>query len=93
MTGTLSKLSGLSVFTSGMMIIGLAKLTTVAVLFLLLETLTGSSRLRLASFIYAGNPNFLFWDSQFAYESLAIPLALVAVYLLLRKRSGRGTPV
>ena len=85
-TGTLSKLSGLSVFASGTIIIGFAKLSTVVVLFLLIETLTGSSKAAgLACFLYAGNANFLLWSSQFAYESLALPLALVAVYLLLRR--------
>jgi hypothetical protein len=39
----------------------------------------------IASFIYMMNPQFLYFDSQFAYESLALPLAAFVLYLLARR--------
>ena len=39
-----------------------------------------------AAFIYALNPNFLFFDTQYSYESLGLPLAFIAVALALASR-------
>jgi hypothetical protein len=36
----------------------------------------------LAAGAYAGSPGFVFFDSQFAYESLALPLALAALFVV-----------
>ena len=37
--------------------------------------------------LYAAIANFLFFDAQFAYESVAIPLGAFLVYLALRPRA------
>lgn len=85
----LSKVSALSIVSSGMVVVGAARLLLMVSLFLLLEKLTGSARTAgVGCLIYAGNANFLYWDAQFAYESLALPLALAALYLLLRRSDG-----
>jgi hypothetical protein len=34
--------------------------------------------------IYAANPNFLYFDSQYGYESLGLPLALCTIYIAMR---------
>jgi hypothetical protein len=39
-----------------------------------------------AALIFATNPSFLYFDSQYAYESLAIPLMLATVYCTVRVR-------
>jgi hypothetical protein len=88
-TLALSKVTGLSLVSSGEVIIGAARLLLMLALFLLLERLTGSDRAAgVGCLIYAGNANFLYWDAQFAYESLALPLAIATVYLLLRRSDG-----
>lgn len=85
-TSALVKLSGLSVYVCGTIVIGVAKFTMATALFLLLERLTASSRAAgLGVLVYVANPNFLYWSAQFAYESLALPLAMVALYLLVRR--------
>jgi hypothetical protein len=38
----------------------------------------------IATFIYMANPNFLFFTAQFAYESLALPLAVFTLYVVAR---------
>ncbi len=88
-TLSLAKVSGLSLVTSGMVIIGAGRLLLMLALFLLLERLTGSARAAgIGCLIYAGNANFLYWSAQFAYESLALPLAFAVAYLVLRRSDG-----
>lgn len=88
-TDALVHLTGLSVYTCGLILIGCARLTLVGALFLLIDELLDSPRAAgFAVLVYAANPDFLYWDSQYAYESLALPLAVLAVYFLAR-RNGR----
>jgi hypothetical protein len=85
----LVKLTGLSIVTSGMVVIGVARVVLMLSVFLLVERLTGSARAAgVACLIYTGNANFLYWSAQFAYESLALPLALAVAYLVLRRSDG-----
>lgn len=88
-TDALVRLTGLSVYTCGLILIGCARLTLVGALFLLIDELLGSPRAAsVAVLVYAAGPNFLYWDAQYGYESLALPLAVLAVFLLAR-RDGR----
>ncbi|HEV2639109.1 MAG TPA: hypothetical protein VGX23_28455 [Actinocrinis sp.] len=93
-TDAIARLTGLSVYTSGLILVGCARLTLVGALFLLVDELLGSARAAgVAVLIYAAGPNFLYWDAQYGYESLALPLAVLVVFFLAR-RNGRppGTP-
>lgn len=84
-TAALSNLSGLSTFQSGLVVVGMACLLMVLSLYLLSEQLTGSARIAsIATIIYMTNPHFLLFDSQFAYESLALPLATFVLFAMTR---------
>ncbi|HET9170671.1 MAG TPA: hypothetical protein VFN97_14620 [Actinospica sp.] len=86
-TDALVRLTGLSVYTSGLILIGCARLILVGALFLLIDELLDSPRAAGAVvLVYAAGPNFLYWDAQYAYESLALPLAVLAVFFLARRR-------
>jgi hypothetical protein len=86
-TDMVVRLTGLSVYTCGLILIGCARVTLVGALFLLTERLLGSPRAAgIAVLVYAANPNFLYWDAQYAYESLALPLAVLAIYLIARRK-------
>ena len=88
---TLVRLTGLSIFVSGLIIIGAARIIISVCLYLAAERMTGSSRAAaVASIIYAANPLFLFWSSQFAYESLGLPLAAFTVWWLYTTRENEG---
>jgi hypothetical protein len=77
--------SGLGVFPVAIVLIGAAKLVTVLAVFLIASTVSGSARVAgVATVIYMANPSFLLFDAAFSYESLAIPLALVAIWAILR---------
>jgi GT2 family glycosyltransferase len=79
----------LSIFLSGVVLLAAVRLAMMIALFVLYEEVSGSAYVAgLGVLIYAATPNFVFWNSQFAYESLALPLAVVVLALLaLRSRS------
>lgn len=66
----------------------LARLALVLALCAAVEHITGSARAGgLAVAVYAISPQFVYFNSQFAYQSLAFPLALAAVAFVARARS------
>ena len=85
-TSSLASLSGLSVFSSGLIVIGLARLILMLSLYLFYENVGGSARIAgIATLLYASNPNFLFWSAQFSYESLALPLVLFVLFIIAKR--------
>lgn len=84
-TVAVNGLTGLSVFHSGLLVVGVARILTVVGIFLLIETLSRSSRAAgLGAAIYMANPSFLFFDAAFSYESLAIGLAVVGLWAAVK---------
>ena len=90
-TAALSSLTGLSTFAAGLVVVGVARLILMLALFLLYETVTGSGRVAgLAAALYAASPHYLFFIADFSYESLALPLAILALAATLRARPPSG---
>ena len=90
-TAGLSQLLGLDGFGAGLVVTGLARLVMTVALFLFFERLTASARVAaLSTLLYAANPNYMFWSVQFSYESLALPLAMAVLAVLLRREQGRA---
>ncbi len=90
-TAALTQLSGLSIFVSALILIGVARVVLMVSLFLILERAAGSARAAgIAIAVYACNPSILYFDSQFGYESLA--LALAGAYLLVVMRGAGLNP-
>lgn len=84
-TNAVSTISGLDTFHAGVIVVSVARLLMLLSLFLLYEQLTRSSRMAgIATTIYMLNPHFLFFDSIFSYESMALPLAIFMFYILVR---------
>ncbi len=94
-TVALADLSGFSLFASGVIILGAARLVGMLALFLFYEQVGGSARLAsIAALLYVANPNYLFFDAQFAYESLALPLTLLTLFAAARRsRTPNGDAV
>jgi hypothetical protein len=85
LTAALSQLADLRIFLSGTIVIGLARVTLMLALFLFLERATRSSRAAgIGVALYACNPSFLYFDSQFGYESLALVIAAALLLATLR---------
>jgi hypothetical protein len=86
-TSSLSRVSGLSLFASGALLIGVARAVLAISLFVAIERLADARAAGTACLIYATNPSFLFFDTQFFYESLALPLAMLTAAVLVQRRS------
>jgi hypothetical protein len=90
-TAALSALTGMSTFASGLLIIAVSRLIMMLALFLLYETVTGSGRVAgLAAALYAASPHYLFFIADYSYESLALPIAILALAAALRARPASG---
>jgi hypothetical protein len=82
LTWGLQTLSGLPLWSSGLLVVGLAHLVGVGAVFIIGQALFGSRRAGgIMAFVYVTNPDALYFDNQFAYESLGLVLMLSAVAL------------
>jgi hypothetical protein len=90
-TAAVAQLSGIGVYESGMIVLGVTRIGFALALFFLFAMATGSSRVAgIAAAIYMTNSHFLYFDSQFAYESLGLTLAVTVIYLVVRR--GHSAP-
>jgi hypothetical protein len=84
-TSALARLSGLSLTTCGLILLGAGRVLLAAALYALLAEVTKSPRTGgLASVLYMANPSFLYFDSDFSYESFALPLAALVLLLVVK---------
>lgn len=81
--GAFAARGNVSPVVAGLAVIGAARLLLAWSLFSLYRRMGGSPRVAgLASIVYMANPNSLYFQAMFSYESIAIPLGLTAVALL-----------
>lgn len=89
-TSALRSLSGLQLWPASLIVLAVARILLMLGIFLFLETVAGSARVAsLGVLVYAANPRFLYFDSQFAYESLGLPLAAFALAAAARRSRER----
>lgn len=86
---------GVPTMAAALLVVLSARVVLVSVLCDAVEQLTGSIRAGgLAVAVYAVSPQFVFFNSQFSYQTLALPLALAAVSLVARaRRSDNPVPL
>lgn len=85
-TSLLVSFSGLSPFATGLLVIGAARLVLFLALFSLYEQVSGSARVgSLATLFYMANANFLLFTAAFSYEALALPIAILVLYIVARR--------
>jgi hypothetical protein len=83
-TTALCKLSGLSIFDAGVLVIGAARLLFVITVYLFYERCCHSPRIAsIAAVIFMTNPHYQFFQVIFAYQSLALPLAVLALFIII----------
>jgi len=92
-TTAISTMSDSSLYVAGTLLLGAARLLFILVLFLFYEMASSSARVAgIATLVYSANPSFIFFSAQFAYESFALPLAMMVLLVILRRtRSLDGT--
>ncbi|HYO43894.1 MAG TPA: hypothetical protein VES19_11915 [Candidatus Limnocylindrales bacterium] len=84
LTTVWSSVTGASIFDAGTVVVGAARLLVVLGLFLLYERITDSPRAAgVGVLVYAANPQFLFFNAQFSYESLGIALLILVLGLAI----------
>ena len=97
LTASIVQLSGLSTWTVAELVVTVSHAAMALGVFMLvrlaLPDRTGARQAcriaGIATVVYAANPEWMFFDSMFAYETLALPLALWAVVMALAAiRSG-----
>jgi hypothetical protein len=80
-----ARAGGASPFAAGLAVIAAARVMMLLGLYLFYERVSGSPRAAgLGALVYTAAPTFLFFTAQFSYESLALPLATVALFALMR---------
>lgn len=91
-TDGVQRLTGLDAHTSAAVILVLARVVLTLAIIGVVDHLTGSPRAGcLANLIYVCNPQYVSFDAQFSYQSLALPLALLTVYAFVTRRPGGRT--
>jgi hypothetical protein len=84
LTAYVSELVGIDIFPVGISLLFVSRIIAVIALFLFFEKVANSSYIAgLAVSVYLANPNFVFFDAQFAYESISLPFAFLVLLLLL----------
>ena len=85
-TTALASISGLPIHESGIVLLVAARLIFLVSLFLLFAMVSRSTRVAgIACLVYMTNPMFLYFNAGFSYESLALPLAALCLYLIVRR--------
>ena len=93
-TNALCSLAGLSIFSAGVVVIGAARLVLILALYLFYEEVSHSPRMAgIALLLYMTNPDFVFFDAMFAYESLALPLAVLLLFAVARRVARYGSDI
>jgi hypothetical protein len=93
-TSAVHQLTGLSLHTSGMTILFAVRLVTTLSLVRIIQRIIGSATAGcLAALIYATNPQYIYFNSQFSYQSIALPLCFFCVYVFTMERKTQGLPM
>jgi hypothetical protein len=87
-TSAVHQLTGLSLHLSGIAILVMARIVMTLALIRIIQRISGSVAAGcLAALIYATNPQYVFFNSQFSYQSLAIPLCFFCIYVFTIERN------
>ena len=92
LTGAVRALTGISTYAVGVLLVACFVVLSLIGVFLLAERLLGSARLgSLAAVVYATNSSFMFFDTQYAYESMGVPLAIWILVATSRFQDARAS--
>lgn len=85
-TTALASVSGLGIHESGTIVLAAARVVFLVSLFFFFAMVSRSTRVAgIACLVYMANPMFLYFNAGFSYESLALPLAALSLYLIMRR--------
>lgn len=85
-TSALRSFTGLNAFAAGSIIVGAARLTMMSTMFMVFWRVGKSARAAgIGTAIFTGNFNFVFWSGQYSYESMALPLLMVLILVIVER--------
>ena len=88
-TDAIHRVTGLSAFASAWIVLLIARMIMTLAVIGLIRMVTRSSRAAaIGSLLYLCNPQYLFFNSQYSYQTLALPLAVFTVYAFVQRRRG-----
>lgn len=88
-TDAVRSLTGLPVSAAAVLTLLVARLVMVLAIIGLISAIGGSRRAgAVGALVYLANPQLLFFNSQYSYQTLALPLAVFCVYLVATRRRG-----
>ncbi len=91
LTDGVRSITGLTAHTSGVLVLLAARMLITLSLIAMFEFVTGSNRAAcIGALVYATNPQYLWFNAQFSYQSLALPLAVAAVMAIVTRPRDRG---
>lgn len=91
-TDAIHATTGLGMFAASVITLLLSRAVISLVIIALVTLVTGSRRAgAIGAVIYVANPQELFFNSQYSYQTLALPLAILAVYLFAVRKRGTRT--
>ncbi|MCU0507905.1 MAG: hypothetical protein MUC34_05845 [Anaerolineae bacterium] len=83
-TTAIAAMANISIEAAGIVVIGAARIIAALGIYLLYEEISGSPRVAsIGSVLAITYPNYTFWSSQFSYESLALPISILALLTAL----------
>lgn len=90
-TSAVQQLTSLQIHPAGMLALVVARVIMILALIRIVQLVSRSTTVAcLAAVIYAANPQFVSFLSFFSYQSMALPLAFLAVYVFARRDPARG---
>ena len=91
-TGVVIRLTGVPYVLGASITVLLCRLLLVMIIYESALTVNSSHRVAsLVLILYAASPQFFFFNSQFAYQSMALPLGLGGIFLLRRAQLVEGS--
>lgn len=89
-TDAVHRLTGVPVFAAAAITLLLGRVIMVLAIISIIRVISGSYRAgAVGVLVYVANPQLLFFNSQYSYQTLALPLALLSVYSFAVRRRGR----
>lgn len=85
------QLTGLSLHSAGFVVLAAVRVVMTLALIRVIQMVTGSATAGcLAAVIYMTNPQYIFFNSQFSYQSVALPMCFFCVYVIALSRNTRS---
>ena len=90
-TSAIEQLTGMPIHSAGTVVLLLIRVVMTLGLIQIFQRISGSTLIAtLATLLYTLNPQYVFFNSEFSYQTIALPLCFFAVYVFAIRDRSRG---